>query len=322
LQKLAATVAGANSFAAVAREWIERRTGKGGREVTELTLAKNKWLLETYAIPAFGARPIAEITSREVLAALRKAEAAGKLETAQRLKIKCSQVFRHAIVTGRADNDPTIALRGALKAPETKHHASPKDPAKIGELLRAIEGYSGHPVTAAALKLSPLLFVRPGELRGARWDEIDLEAAEWRIPAARMKMRTPHLVPLSKQAVKILRELHPLTGSRALVFPSIRTATRPISENTVNAALRRIGYTTDEATAHGFRSMASTRLNEMGWVSDVIERQLAHMERDSVRAAYNHAQYLPERRKMMQAWADYLDALRTGADVAPIRRKG
>lgn len=313
-------VAAANTFAAVAREWIDRKQGKGGREVAAVTIAKNRWLLETYAIPTFGQRPISKITSREVLQALRKAESAGKLETAQRLKIKCGQVFRYAILTGRAESDPTVALRGAIKAPHVKHHAAITDPKRIGELLRAIDGYSGQPATAAALKLAPLLFVRPGELRGARWSEFDLDASEWRIPAERMKMRSQHIVPLSKQAVEILRDLRPLVGSSALVFPSVRTIRKSISENTLNAALRGLGFAGDEMTSHGFRSMASTRLNELGWSVDAIERQLAHTERDGVRAAYNHAQYLPERRKMMQAWGDYLDRLKNGAEVVPIKR--
>jgi integrase len=203
-----------------------------------------------------------------------------------------------------------------------RHHAAITDPAKIGELLRAIEGFSGQPVVAAALKFTPLVFVRPGELRKAVWEEFDLDGAMWRIPAERMKMKAAHLVPLSKQAVAILRQLHALTGRGEYVFPSVRTRDRPISENTVNAALRALGYTNDEMTAHGFRSMAATRLNEMGWRADAIERQLAHAESNKVRDAYTSAaQYLDERKKMMQEWADYLDALRIGAKVLPIKRR-
>jgi integrase len=191
---------------------------------------------------------------------------------------------------------------------------------RVSELLRAIDGYAGTVIARCALRLAPLVFVRPGELRGAEWSEFDLTAAEWRIPKERMKARVQHIVPLSRQAVEILRELQPLTGSGRYVFPSARTSQRPMSNNTLNAALRRMGYTTDDMTAHGFRSMASTLLNEQGWSRDAIERQLAHGERDEVRAAYNYAEYLPERRKMMQAWADYLDGLRAGANVVPIKR--
>jgi integrase len=197
-----------------------------------------------------------------------------------------------------------------LATAKTRSHAAIVEPAKIGELLRAMDGFDGQFVTRCALKLTPLVFVRPGELRRAEWREVDLDKALWSIPAERMKMDAPHLVPLSRQAVEILRELHPLTGSGEYVFPGARSLRRPMSENTVNAALRRLGYSGSEIVAHGFRSMASTLLNEQGWPSDVIERQLAHAERNEVRRAYNRAKYLPERVKMMQAWADYLDALR------------
>lgn len=306
-------VAAANSFEAVAEEWMARQ------DVAEITAEKNRWLL-SFALPDLGKRPIAEITPRELLDVLRKVEATGKLETAQRLKIKCGQVFRYAIIEGKAEIDPTASLRGALKSPKAKHHAAITDPKAMGELLRAIDGFTGQPVTLAALKLAPLVFVRPGELRGAEWAEFDLDAGEWRIPAERMKMPAPHIVPLSTQAVSILRDLQPLTGAGCYVFPSIRTLSRPMSENTVNAALRRLGYGKDEMTGHGFRSMAATRLNEMGWNPDAIERQLSHAESNKVREAYTHAaEYLPERRKMMQAWADYLDGLKSGAEIVPIR---
>src|SRR6185503_5101997 len=211
------------------------------------------------------------------------------------------------------ERDCSVDLRGALAPIVTKNHAAVTEPARIAELMVAIDGYVGQPVTHAALKLSPLVFVRRGELRHAEWRQIDFANAEWRIPAQKMKMRTPHIVPLSTQAVAILRELQPLTGSGRYVFPSLRTPARPMSENTVNAALRRLGYDGSQMTGHGFRSMASTILNEQGWNRDAIERQLAHGERDEVRAAYNYAQHLPERRKMMQAWADYLNGLRAGS---------
>jgi len=238
-------------------------------------------------------------------------------------------VLRYAIATGRAERDPTRDLRGALPPPKEKHHASITDPKRIAELLRAIDSYQGYFVTKCALQLAPLVFVRPGELRMAQWPEFDLEKAEWRIPAERMKMREQHIVPLASQAVDILRELEPLTNrvfssrpnGRPYVFPSPRTHERAMSENAVLAALRRMGYTKEEMTGHGFRSMASTLLHEQGWNHQAIERQLAHAERNAVSAAYNFAEHLPERRKMMQAWADYLESLKAGAEVIPLFRK-
>jgi integrase len=212
-------------------------------------------------------------------------------------------------------------LKGALPPTRQRHHASITDPKKIGELLRAVDGYEGSLVTRCALQLASLTFVRPGELRHAEWAEIDLDKAEWRIPAEKMKMRTVHIVPLSNQALKVLNEIKPLTGQGSYVFPGVRTNRRPMSENTVNAALRRLGYSKEEMTGHGFRSMASTILNEQGWHRDAIERQLAHAERNSVRAAYNYAEHLPERIKMMQWWADYLDKLKAGAEIVPFSLK-
>jgi len=315
-RRYASQISADNTFKSAALEWLERQ------DVADVTADKNRWLLEQYLFPALGERPIADITPRELLDTLRKIEKTGKLETASRAKNKAGQVFRYAILEGKLELDPTGSLRGALKSPDVRHHAAITDPAKIGELLRAIHGFTGQPVTAAALKFTPLVFVRPGELRKAVWEEFDLDGAMWRIPAERMKMKAAHLVPLSKQAVAILRQLHTLTGRGEYVFPSLRTRDRPISENTVNAALRALGYANDEMTAHGFRSMAATRLNEMGWRADAIERQLAHAESNKVRDAYTSAaQYLDERKKMMQAWADYLDALRIGAKVLPIKRR-
>jgi integrase len=215
-------------------------------------------------------------------------------------------------VTARAERDPTVDLRGAIAAVARRNRPAILEPARIGELLRAIQGYRGDVSTEFALRLLPLTFVRPGELRGAQWTEFDLKSAEWRIPPARMKMREQHVVPLSTQAIALLQDLHRLTGDGELVFPSIRSDDRPISDNTINAALRRLGFTGDEMVGHGFRSMASTCLNEQGWHPDLIELQLAHAERNESRGAYNRAQRLHERRKMMQAWADYLDALRDG----------
>ena len=301
-----------NTFQSIAEEWLALQADK----LAAITVFKARWLLGL--LKDLGAKPIASITAPQLLLALRKIEGAGNNESAARARQKFSQVVRYAIATGRAERDITVDLRGALAPVVSKSHASITDPGKVGELLRAIDGYVGQPATAAALKLAPLVFVRPGELRAADWSEFDLEAAEWRIPAARMKMKEAHLVPLADQAVAILRELHALTGPSGLVFPSLRSPLRPLSNNTINAALRRLGYTTDEMTGHGFRSMASTLLNEQGWHPDLIELQLAHAERNKVRAAYNKAQRLAERRKMMQAWADYLDGLRAGNKVTPI----
>jgi integrase len=314
-QVSAAQVAG-DTFTVVAREWMAHQV------VAEVTANKSRWILETFLFPEIGDLPMAEISPRILLDALRKIEATGKLETAKRAKVKAGQVFRYAVLEGKAKTDPTSGLKGALKSPKEKHHAAVTDPARIGELLRAIDGFTGQHVTLKALQLAPLVFVRPGELRQAGWAEFDLDGAIWRIPAERMKMRAAHLVPLSRQAVAVLRDLQPLTGQGRYVFPGLVTASRPMSENTVNAALRRLGYSGEEMTGHGFRSMAATRLNEMGWRADAIERQLAHAETNKVRDAYTHAaQYLDERTRMMQAWADYLDGLRAGAKIVPIHRK-
>ena len=268
--------------------------------------------------PWLGKRPIAEIKAPEVLSALRRIENRGALETAHRAKQNCGQVFRYAVATGRAERDPTGDLNGALPPPKETHHASIIDPKRIAELLRAIDAYQGYFVTRCALRLAPLVFVRPGELRKAEWQEMNLEKHDWRIPGKRMKMGVQHIVPLSDQAVEILCELEPFTNRPILsrpdcpcyVFPSPRTRERPMSENAVLAALRRMGYTKEEMTGHGFRSMASTLLHEQGWSHQAIERQLAHAERNEVSAAYNFAEHLPERRRMMQAWADYLDGLK------------
>ncbi len=282
---------------------------------------ESAWLLG-FLLRDLGTKPIATITAAQLLAVLRKIEAAGNHETAHRAKQRFGEVARYAIATGRAERDVSADLRGALAPVVTTSHASITDPARVGELLRAIDGYVGQPATAAALKLAPLVFVRPGELRAADWSEFDLDSAEWRIPAARMKVKEQHLVPLADQAVAIIAELHAITGPKGLLFPSLRSPLRPISNNTLNAALRRLGYSGEEMVAHGFRSMASTLLNEQGFPPDIIELQLAHVERNKVRAAYNRAQRLAERRKMMQAWADYLDGLRAGgAKVVPIRGK-
>jgi integrase len=307
----------ANSFAVIAAEWLALQKPR----MAAATLDKAQWTFDEQVNPWIGSRPIAEIDAPEVLKLLRRIEQRGAHETAHRTKQRCGQVFRYAIATGRAKHDPTADLRGALAPVVSTSRAAITDPIKVGDLLRAIAAYQGSLVTKCALRLAPLVFVRPGELRKAEWAEIDLDGAQWRIPAARMKMREEHIVPLAPQAVAILRELHPLTGRGHYVFPSHRGTARTMSENTVNAALRYMGFDKDTMCGHGFRALASTRLNEMGWAPDVIERQLAHAERNKVRAAYNRAQYLDERTRMMAAWADYLDALKAGGNVVPIKRK-
>ncbi len=299
----------ANTFETIAREWFAMVAPTWVESHSSKILRR----LEREVFPWIGDKPIKAVTAPELLSVLRRIEVRGLHETAHRTLQHTGCVFRYAIASGRAERDPSRDLAGALAPVVRAHFASISDPLAVGKLLRAIDNYPGEFVTACALRLSPLLFVRPGELRSAEWSEIDLENAEWRIPGAKMKMRANHVVPLANQAVAILRELQPLTGKRVLVFPSAVNHTRPMSNNTINLALRRLGYSNQEMTAHGFRSMASTLLNEQGWNRDAIERQLAHAERDAVRAAYNYAEFLPERRKMMQAWADYLDALKAGA---------
>lgn len=294
-----------DTFEAIAREWLALQE----HQLSAATFSKARWTFETLIFPRLGDKPIVTIKAPDLLATLRKIEERGTYETTHRAKQRCGQIFRYAIATGRAEHDVTADLRGALAPVVTKNRAALTDPSRVGELLRAINGYRGAPTTAYALKLASRTFDRPGELRYAEWSEIDLDKAEWRIPAARMKMAELHVVPLARQVVGWLRELHAITGRGTFLFPSLQTKQRPISENTVNVALRRLGYTRDEMTGHGFRAMASTLLNEKGWHPDVIELQLAHAERNKVRAAYNRAQRLVERRTMMQAWADYLDEL-------------
>ena len=317
-KRKAEQAAGAETFEAIAREWFAKYAPNWAPGHSSKIIRR----LELDVFPWIGGKPIASVTAPDVLAVLRRIESRGVIETAYRAKTNIGQVMRYAIATGRANLDPTPSLRGALAPSPERHHATITDPDRIGELLRAIDSYAGDYTTRAALLLAPLAFVRPGELRHAEWTEIDLDAGEWRIPADKMKMRAPHIVPLASQATAILRDLQPLTGSGRYVFPGARSRKRAMSENTVNAALRRMGFDKGTMTGHGFRSMASTLLNEQGWHRDAIERQLAHAERDAIRAAYNYAEHLPERRKMMQAWADYLDTLRAGTrKVVPIKHK-
>lgn len=307
-EKASAKLSGENGFEVVAREWF----GKFSPGWAKTHSTKIIRRLEANVFPWLGSRPVGEIEPMELLAVLRRVESRGKLETAHRVHQNCGQVLRYAVATGRARRDPSGDLRGALAPWKPQHYASLKDPKAIGELLRQIDQYAGGLVTGSALKLAPMLFVRPGELRRAEWSEFNFDAAEWRIPEEKMKAKVQHIVPLSKQALDVLRDLQPLTGSGQFLFPGLRSRSEPISENTLNAALRRMGYSKEQMTSHGWRSIASTTLNEQGWNRDAIERQLAHGERDQVRAAYNFAELLPERRKMMQAWSDYLDKLKAG----------
>lgn len=294
------------SFEAVAREWFSKHKPSWATSHSDKVIRR----FELDVFPWIGGKPIADIGPPDILALLKRVEERGAIETTHRIQQTCSQVFRFAVAHGLIQSDPCRDLRGALQPWRPEHYPTLTDARRVGALLRDIEAYGGGFVTRCAMMLSPLLFVRPGELRRAEWAEIDLEAAEWRIPAEKMKGRTMHIVPLARQVIATFLELKPLTGHRNWVFPGARTNGEPMSENTVNAALRRMGYDRATLTAHGFRGMASTMLHEMGWPSDVIERQLSHAERNSVKAAYNHAEHLPARRKMMQAWADHLDSLR------------
>jgi len=312
--KATSKLSAANSFEAVAREWFAKYQPTWSEGHATRIIRR----LERDIFPWLGNRPIAEITAPELLASLQRIEKRDAIETAHRAMQNCGQVFRYAVATGRAERNPAADLVGAIAPAVKTSFPTITDPSKIAELLRAIDGYKGSFITQCALKLAPLVFVRPGELRKAEWSEFDLEHQLWTIPAERMKMREKHFVPLSQQAVAILTELQALTGSRQFVFPGARTNGRPMSDNTVNAALRRLGYSKEDMTGHGFRHMASTLLNEQGWNRDAIERQMAHAERNSIRATYNYAEYLPERTKMMQSWADYLDGLKAGAKVTPL----
>jgi integrase len=308
LAKITRTIQAGNTFNIVADEYLAKYEREGRAEATVL---KARWLID-FARADIGLRPISEILPMEVLEVLRKVERRGRLHSAGRLRSTISCVFRYAIATARATQDPTYALRGALTSPRTQHRAAITNADALGELLRAIDGYDGQPTTKAALQLMALLFPRPGELRFAEWKEFDLANREWLIPAEHTKMRRQHRVPLSPQAVAVLQGIHRITGIGRLVLPSVRTVREPISENTLNAALRRLGYAKDEMSSHGFRATASTLLNESGrWSPDVIERQLAHLETNEVRRAYARSEYWNERVEMAKWWANYLDELRS-----------
>jgi integrase len=306
LKRKAEKYAGADSFEAVAREWYGSHECRWADSYSDHIIRR----FERDIFPWLGKRPIKKISPAAILTCLKRIEARGNRETAHRVYQNICWVFRHAAITGRLIHDPSASLKGSLLPTNEKHLASITDPKQLGELLRAIDAYSGSNTVRTALRLAPLVFVRHFELRAAEWSEINLDAQEWLIPAARMKMRVPHIVPLSTQAVALLRDIQPATGDGKYVFPSPRSRTRPLSNVALLAALRRMGYEQGTLTVHGFRTTASTLLNEQGWRPDAIERQLAHGERDHVRAVYNHAEYLPERKLMMQDWADYLDILR------------
>lgn len=313
-KKQSEKAASGDSFEFIGREWFIKFSPNWAPAHAEKLIRR----LELYVFPWIGNRPLTKIEAPEVLSCLRRIEAKGNLETAHRTQQVCSRIFRYAAATGRGIHDPVAVFKGALQPAVENHLASFTDPKQFAELLRAIDSYKGSIVVRSALRLAPLAFVRPGELRAAEWAEFNLDASEWRIPGPRMKLRVQHLVPLSHQAVQILRELQPLTGSGRFVFPSPRTSKRPLSDNALTAALRRMGFEQGSVTVHGYRSTASTILNEMGWNRDAIERQLAHGERDAVRAAYNYAEHLSLRKQMMQAWSDYVDALRRGDNVVAI----
>ena len=312
LEKVRRTEAAENSFEAVARECLQNFAAKRSEEHTARILRR----FERDIFPFIGPRPVSEIKGSELLATLRKIEARGANETAHRARGDCGAIFRYAVATGRAERDVSADLRGALAATRQRHFAAITEPSEVGALLRAIDAYKGTPEVRAALKLAPLVFTRPGELRNAEWAEIALDKAEWNIPAEKMKMGQPHLVPLSRQAVNILDELSAITSRSRYVFPSARSSKRPMSEVAVLAALRRMGYTSEQMTGHGFRAMARTILDEgLGIRQEVIENQLAHAVRDPNGRAYNRTSYLGERRHMMQSWADYLDTLREDRKV-------
>lgn len=324
VDKLQRAVAIENSLEAVARAWFAEREGEWVDTYARTVMQR----LELNIFPWLGALPVTDVTPQQILAALQQIHARGATETAHRTRQYLSDIFRWAIVNNKAERDPAADVKGAIPPAAGGSFPTLTDPDRIGELLRAIDGYRGTFVTRAALKLAPLLFTRPGELRKAEWSEFDLVKGDWTVPGTRLKMRKakkakaqPHIVPLSRQALAILHHLQPLTGAGRYVFPGERTATRPMSDNTLNAALHALGFK-GEIVTHGFRHMASTALNEAGWSEDAIERQLAHKDKNRVRGIYNLAKYIAERRRMMQAWADYLDGLRSPTAAVPLRAVG
>lgn len=320
--KARARVEAENTFRSISEEYCAKRKRDGDKGWAPATATRSEYLL-SLLYSSIGGMPISDVEPADVLAAVRKIENKGNLESARRTLQLSSMVFRYAIATARLRSDPTRDLRGALTAPTVTHYGAITDAKRVGELLRAIAGYEGHGLTKLAIQIAPHVFVRPGELRHAEWEEIDLEAGLWVIPMQKMKMRKPHHVPLSRQAASLFREVYQATGPTGYVFPSIRSRSRPMSENTLNAALRRLGYASDEMTAHGFRAMASTLLNESGkWHPDAIERALAHGDSDKVRAAYHRGAHWQERVEMAQWWSDYLDQLRSGVEVVRLPERG
>lgn len=310
-RRLEAELAAKTTFELVAEEYIQKMQREGK---SPATVKKARWFLELLA--GIGKRPIASVTPHELLDVLKRVERRGHHETAVRLRSFAGRVFRYGFATLRTDHNPADILRGALTVPQVKHHAAIVEPTKVGELLRAIEDYNGRPETLFALKLAPHVFLRPGELRQAKWEEIDFADKVWRVPPERMKMKQPHAVPLSRQSLYLLQELRAQARTSEFLFPALHTTQRPICENTLNVALRRLGYGHDDMTSHGFRAMASTLLNESGlWHPDAIERALAHGERNKVRAAYHRGAHWDERVRMAQWWSDYLDRLRIGGKV-------
>ena len=304
-----------NTFKIIADEWWKAKKAGWTPGHAEKVYRR----LEIDVLPYLKDRPVKEISAREVLDVLRRAEARGVIETAHRLSQICSNIFTFAIASGRADQNPAADISKALTFNPRKNLPAITKPHEIRELLLSIDGFKGTYTVLCALKLAPLVFVRPGELRKAEWTEINFDESLWEVPSRRMKMKREHLIPLSRQAIQILKEIHPLTGTGSYIFPSIRTHSRPMSENTLNVALRRIGYPKEKMCSHGFRTMASTRLHEMGWSSDIIEFQLAHADRNKIRGVYNRAEYFEERKSMMQQWADYLDSIKSGGKVLTIQ---
>ncbi|MCF8104359.1 MAG: tyrosine-type recombinase/integrase [Desulfohalobiaceae bacterium] len=303
-----------NTFGIIALEWFGNQKPKWKKGHAQTILRR----LEKNVFPWMKDRPIREITTREILEVLRRMEARGAVDSAHRVGQFINQIFLYAVASARAETNPAADINKALKVIRTRQLPAITEPNRIKDLLKAIDGFEGSFVVHSALRIAPLVFVRPGELRHAEWTEIDFENSTWTLPADKMKMKREHVVPLSKQALQILEDLYPLTGSGGYVFPSIRTPARPMSENTLNVALMRLGFSKEEHCPHGFRSMASTRLHEMGWDSRVIEVQLAHVDRNKIRGIYNRAEYLDDRTRMMQAWADYLEGLKSGAKVLTI----
>lgn len=302
----------ADTFRVISDEWLQKLEREGR---SSSTLTKLRWLVD-FALPRIGNRPITELTALDLLEVLRKIEARGRYETANRLRSTFGTIFRYAIATGRAQRDVSADLKGALITPKINHFAAILDPTALGALLRAIEGHDGQPTVRIALRMAPHVFVRPGELRSAEWTEFDLQAKVWTIPSTKTKMHRPHKVPLTDQVIAMLKELRPISGHSRYLFPSVRSASRPITDNTLNAALRRLGYDKTEVTAHGFRATASTFLNEMGkWHPDAIERQLAHVESNDVRRAYARGEHWDERVRMMKSWSKFLTDLQRGGKV-------